>query len=65
MEDTKASTIDPTKASLVAKLQHIVVWISRTSQWIEKWQQHSPQKSVQYDVDNRWNSTHNIISDAL
>jgi hypothetical protein len=31
MEDTKAGKIDPTQASLVAKLQHIYVWLGRTS----------------------------------
>jgi hypothetical protein len=31
MEDTKARKINPIKASLVAKLQHICVWLGRTS----------------------------------
>jgi hypothetical protein len=32
---------------------------------MDQWHKHSPQKSIQYDVDNRWNSTHDMISDAL
>jgi hypothetical protein len=65
MEDANADAIDLFKAGPVAKLRHIVVWVSRTSQRTERWKQHSPQKIVQYDVDTRWNSTHNMIGDAL
>jgi hypothetical protein len=65
MDDTKAGKIDPIKAGPVAKLRYICVWLGRTSQRMDQWHKHSPQKSIQYDVDNRWNSTHDMIGDAL
>ena len=36
MEDTKAGNITPSTAGPVAKLQHICVWLGRTSQQMDK-----------------------------
>jgi hypothetical protein len=64
MKETQDGDIDANIAGPVAKLRYIVVWIGRSSQRGDHWKELSD-KLIQYDIDNRWNSTHDMIGDAL
>jgi len=50
--------------SAVAKLRLVVLYIARSPQRRQHWKDLA-EKFVQYDVDTRWNSTYDMIHDAL
>jgi hypothetical protein len=54
-----------TTKSAVVKIGLLVLWIARSPQRRQEWKDVSPSKQISYDVDTRWNSTYNMISDAL
>lgn len=64
MKETQDRDNDVTTASPVAKLQYIVVWIGRSPQRIKHQEQLST-NNVDFEIDNRWNSTHDMIYDAI
>jgi|HubBroStandDraft_4_1064222.scaffolds.fasta_scaffold388694_3 hypothetical protein len=55
----------PGASGIIATLRVIVLWISRSTQRIQEWDnRENTTKAIQYDIDNRWNSTLRIIEDA-
>jgi hypothetical protein len=56
--------------SALARLRILVLWIARTPQRRQQWkvtcQTHGlDDKFIEYDVQNRWNSTYRMLKDAL
>jgi hypothetical protein len=51
--------------SAIVKIRLLVLWIARSPQRRQDWKVFSPTKQISYDVDNRWNSTYNMVSDAI
>lgn len=51
--------------SAIAKIRLVVLWIARSPQRRQSWKLISPTKQINYDVDNRWNSTYNMVADAI
>ena len=62
-KDHSFTSTHSTKGAIV-KLRLLVLWIARSPQRRQEWREVSPAKQVGYDVDNRWNSTYNMISDS-
>jgi len=58
---TSASSVK----SVIVKIRLLVLWIARSPQRRQEWKKVSPTKKISYDVDNRWNSTYNMVSDAI
>jgi hAT family C-terminal dimerisation region/Domain of unknown function (DUF4413) len=56
--------VHSTKGAIV-KIRLLVLWIARSPQRRREWKAVSPAKQVGYDVDTRWNSTYNMIGDAI
>jgi hAT family C-terminal dimerisation region len=54
----------PLAAGVIARLRIIVLWIARSPQRIQQWDKKA-KKAVNYDVDNRWNSSLRMIRDAF
>jgi len=52
-------------AGPIAKLWHIVVWIGRTTQQEQYWKKLSPLLKMGRDLDIRWNSTHDLMANAI
>jgi hypothetical protein len=53
-----------TKGAIV-KIRLLALWISHSPQRRQAWKDISPCKQINYDIDTRWNSTYNMISEAL
>jgi hypothetical protein len=51
--------------SAIIKIRLLVLWVARSPQRRQEWKVFSPTKQVSYDVDNRWNSTYNMVADAI
>jgi len=51
--------------SAIVKIRLLALWISHSPQRKQAWKDISPLKQINYDIDTRWNSTYNMISDAL
>ena len=51
--------------SAIVKIRLLVLWIARSPQRRQEWKVFSPAKQISYDVDNRWNSTYNMVTDAI
>jgi len=51
--------------SAIVKIRLLVLWIARSPQRRQDWKAVSPTKQISYDVDNRWNSTYNMVTDAI
>jgi hypothetical protein len=49
----------------IVKIRLLVLWITRSSQRRQEWKRVSPTKQINYDVDNRWNSTYRMVADAI
>jgi hypothetical protein len=50
----------------IAKLRLLVLWIARSPQRIQKWDNRPGcTKAINYDIDTRWNSTFLMIRDAI
>jgi len=49
----------------VAKVRILILWVLRHSQRQQDWAKVSPNKKVEYDVETRWNSTHDMIQAFL
>lgn len=54
----------PMAAGDIAVLRVIILWISRSPQRLQEWDQRAP-KRVPYDVDNRWNYSLRMIEYAF
>ena len=55
----------PGAAGVIAILRILVLWIARSPQRIQEWDNcENTSKAINYDVDTRWNSTERIIADA-
>jgi hypothetical protein len=56
----------PSASGVVARLRILVLWIHRSPQRIQEWDNRSnTTKLVNYDVDTRWNYTLRMIEDAF
>jgi hypothetical protein len=51
--------------STIAKIRLLVLWIARSPQRRQDWKLISPTKQINYDVDTRWNSTYNMVTEAI
>ncbi|KAK9252867.1 hypothetical protein V1507DRAFT_196101 [Lipomyces tetrasporus] len=54
----------------MARLRILALWIARTPQRKQSWKNvcrinDLPDKFIAYDVDNRWNSTYQMLDDGL
>jgi hypothetical protein len=48
----------------IVKIQLFALWVSRSNQCCCNWEKLLP-KTIQPDVDSRWNSVYNIIGDSI
>lgn len=70
LADLKARTVKETlnkvntTSSAIAKLWHMVIWIGKSPQRKQQWNELSL-KNIAYDNNTRWNSTYFMISNAI
>ncbi|EED11685.1 conserved hypothetical protein [Talaromyces stipitatus ATCC 10500] len=63
-KDHSPETLISTKGAIV-KIRLLALWISNSPQRRQAWKDISPCKQINYDIDTRWNSTYNMVSEAL
>lgn len=63
-KDHSAEKALSTKGAIV-KIRLLALWIGHSPQRRQAWKDISPCKQINYDIDTRWNSTYNMISEAL
>jgi hypothetical protein len=61
-DETKVGSIGPLNG--VVKIRLLVLWICKSTQRQQFWDNMTA-KIIQFDVDTRWNSTYNMLSDAI
>ncbi|KAK9372518.1 ribonuclease H-like domain-containing protein [Lipomyces chichibuensis] len=64
-QKNQAFTFVHTTKGAIVKIRLLVLWIARSPHRRQDWREVSPGKQIRYDIDNRWNSTYLMISDAI